>query len=573
MEASGGAIFFYAPVENSIFDSVFIGNYALYGGGIFFYSPANCNRFGSDFTFNVAESCGGAMFFYSTTNANNFTGSFINNSALGNVDIVNGNGGAMTFKNNSTNSIFTCDFINNTAAKNGGALNYRQGSRNITFNGNFIGNHANNGAGLNFFEGFENVTFNANFTANSAILGGAIASKNGVVENVSFSNNHADMGGAAYFSDGGTVVNCSFTNNSAANHGGAVYLGGNGTIDKSTFKSNNASDGGAILSYGDLTVKNSIFEGNFAVFKTDNVGLKGNAAISLSNNTPEDLGPLCGGYLTVLNVSNITYGEIVRIDVRVVDENHVPFDKGMVSVVIGGKTYSANVKNGSATIEIPNLNAGNYDVNVTYGERNLDSSAKFKVSRQNAVIIAVNKAYVINYGGKYSVTIKDANGKVISGKKVSFKFNAKNIASAITNAKGIATVSLTAKIMKATKTGKKNLLIQFNDLNYNSALKTVKITVNKERTKLIAKNKKFKRVKKVKKYTVALKNSKGKALKKVRITLKVKGKTYNAKTNGKGKATFKIKKLTKKGKYKATVTYKGNNYYNKVIKKVKITIR
>ena len=70
-----------------------------------------------------------------------------------------------------------------------------------------------------------------------------------------------------------------------------------------------------------------------------------------------------------------------------------------------------------------------------------------------------------------------------------------------------------------------------------------------------------------------MKNSKGKGVKKVKVTLKVKGKTYKAKTNAKGKATFKIKKLTKKGKYGATMTFKENKYYNKATKKVKITIR
>ena len=60
---------------------------------------------------------------------------------------------------------------------------------------------------------------------------------------------------------------------------------------------------------------------------------------------------------------------------------------------------------------------------------------------------------------------------------------------------------------------------------------------------------------------------------KVKLTLKVKGKTYKAKTNAKGKATFKIKNLKKKGKYKATVRFKGNTYYNKVTKKVKITVK
>ena len=72
---------------------------------------------------------------------------------------------------------------------------------------------------------------------------------------------------------------------------------------------------------------------------------------------------------------------------------------------------------------------------------------------------------------------------------------------------------------------------------------------------------------------MTLKNTKGKAIKKAKVTLKVKGKKYNAKTNSKGKATFKIKKLTKKGKYKATIKFSGNKYYKKATKKVKITVK
>ena len=62
-------------------------------------------------------------------------------------------------------------------------------------------------------------------------------------------------------------------------------------------------------------------------------------------------------------------------------------------------------------------------------------------------------------------------------------------------------------------------------------------------------------------------------MKKVKLTLKVKGKTYKATTNAKGKATFKIKKLTKKGKYTAKVTYKGDKYFNAKTAKVKITVK
>ena len=60
---------------------------------------------------------------------------------------------------------------------------------------------------------------------------------------------------------------------------------------------------------------------------------------------------------------------------------------------------------------------------------------------------------------------------------------------------------------------------------------------------------------------------------KVKLTLKIKGKTYKATTNAKGKATFKIKNLKKKGTFKATIKFKGNAYYNAVTKKVKIKIK
>lgn len=62
-------------------------------------------------------------------------------------------------------------------------------------------------------------------------------------------------------------------------------------------------------------------------------------------------------------------------------------------------------------------------------------------------------------------------------------------------------------------------------------------------------------------------------MKKVKVTIKVKGKTYAAKTNSKGKSTFKIIKLTKKGKFNAVIKFGGNKYYNKVSKTVKITVR
>ena len=110
---------------------------------------------------------------------------------------------------------------------------------------------------------------------------------------------------------------------------------------------------------------------------------------------------------------------------------------------------------------------------------------------------------------------------------------------------------------------KKNLIDKNN---------SIKVIDEKMSTNIIAKNKKINKKTKVKKYTVSLK-SKCKPIKNAWVTLKVNGKIFKAKTNSKGKTTFKISKLNKKGTYKATLTYKGNAQYNKTTKKVKIKIK
>ncbi len=89
---------------------------------------------------------------------------------------------------------------------------------------------------------------------------------------------------------------------------------------------------------------------------------------------------------------------------------------------------------------------------------------------------------------------------------------------------------------------------------------------------ITAKKATFKAKKKVKKYAIALKSGKT-PIKSAKVTLKIGKKTFKATTNAKGKAIFKIKKLTKKGKYKAVVKFAGNNAYKAATKKVKITLK
>lgn len=96
---------------------------------------------------------------------------------------------------------------------------------------------------------------------------------------------------------------------------------------------------------------------------------------------------------------------------------------------------------------------------------------------------------------------------------------------------------------------------------------------SKATPKLIVKKAAFKVNVKIKKYAAILKTNKNKAMGKVTLFLKVKGKTYTAKTNSKGKAIFKIKNLKKKGNYNAAVIFKGNKNFKKVTKSVRLIVK
>ncbi|MDO5815732.1 MAG: hypothetical protein Q4Q18_08830 [Methanobrevibacter sp.] len=108
---------------------------------------------------------------------------------------------------------------------------------------------------------------------------------------------------------------------------------------------------------------------------------------------------------------------------------------------------------------------------------------------------------------------------------------------------------------------------------YNNVIAKNKIVITKAASKITAKKKTFKSKTKTKKYYITLKDSNGNAIKNVKVTLKIKGKTYTATTNSKGKATFKIKKLTKKGKYSSKIKFAGNGYYKASSASIKITVK
>ena len=587
----GGAINFNN--DGTVTNCNFTGNSASGDGGAVYFEQAG-NVAGSRFTNNTANGDGGAVYFLSegTVSNCNLTGNHANY------------GGAVYFKENG--AVENCNFTGNIANRSGGAVWMNSG--NVT-GCSFADNAAiRDGGAVKMY--FGNVT-DCDFAGNGAIRdGGAVYIKeNGAVENCNFTDNTAvENGGAVYLNNESNVINCNFTNNAAFIHGGAVDIY-SGNISNCNFNNNTVTTmGGAVYSYaqsnitncnftdnkadysggalglnGDSKVSNTNFKNNVAGDGSNDIVTTNNATVTLENVSPENVTSQTQVDLYIL-VNNVTYPSAVEIKVNVT-ENHKGLNEGSVYVVINNKTYAADVVNGTAVIKIPNLTAANYnDVKVTYnGSGKYTKSyqlVSFTVLKQTTAITAAAKTYVINYGGKYSVTLKDSKGNAVAGKTVTITINGKNY-KAVSGSNGVATFGLTKAMLKSA--GTNVVTIKFaGDINYAASTTTAKIKVKKESVKILKAKKtyKFKKTKKSKNIKVTLKNSKNKAMKKVKVTIKLSGKKIKgkkkitAKTNKNGVVKFKLgKKLTKKTKIKYTITYNGNSYYNKVTKKGKIIIK
>ena len=237
---------------------------------------------------------------------------------------------------------------------------------------------------------------------------------------------------------------------------------------------------------------------------------------------------------------------------------------GNVVFSVGNKTHSAPIRDGKATLTLNDLDAGNYVASASFnGDGNLNPSASDNVS------FTVLEVYPILTADDVTKTYGDEANLVVN--LVDNKGNA--IANANVN------VNITNQITPLTTDAQGRAFMPIDlvpgtydvAVTYRGTMDTAKITVSKATPEITAKNAKFKAKTKTKKLKMTLKSN-GKPLNGVKVTLKVNGKKYKA-TTKKGKATFKITKLTKKGKYKATITYKGDNCYNKATKKVNINVK
>ena len=537
------------------------------------------------------------------------------NVAFYNITFTYGNahyndGGAI----NGRCTVVNCTFIGNNADW-GGALKYGF-AINCTFTHNnaryagaigwgsavnctFIGNHAIGDGGAMTYGSAVNCTF----TDNDAEIGGAMA--DGSAVNCTFIDNKASNYGGAL--DVISAVNCTFIDNKASNYGHAMhycyylecigqkedYYGSNNlnlyfdvSNFTSTYKSNDEfrialrgqlggvdfintdvviyKEGVEVRRYSRLSSESVIFDLAVGIYtaevkitypKLDPVPK--NITLTINKATPK----------IEVAVNESTYPDDVIVNVK--------SDVGGTYVVkVGGKTQIVTLEaNVAKNISFAGLaaNETGYVVNVTCDETEnytsgINDVVIIKVKKATPTITATEIIATYNINGDLVITLTDSTGNPMVSEEITVNLNGQK--TYITDKGGQIKITTKGLIPKTY-----SVAITFEgNANYTKTNKDVKVIVKKATPKIVAKKKTFKTSVKTKKYTITLKDNTGKAIKKAKVTLKVKGKTYKATTNSKGKATFKIKNLNKKGTFKATVTYKGDKYYNKVTKKAKIKV-
>ena len=209
-----------------------------------------------------------------------------------------------------------------------------------------------------------------------------------------------------------------------------------------------------------------------------------------------------------------------------------------VQFTIGNKKYTyTTLANGIIRLNI-NLNPGKYTIKAT-------NPASGEVAQNTIFIfqnIMENKNLVKYYRGSevYKVRAYGNNGKPVgAGQTVTFKVSGKTYKH------------------KTDKNGYASLKINLNPKTYTITATYNKFKVSNKITVkpvLTAKNVSIKKGKKIV-FSAKLVNTKGKALKGKKITFKLKGKKYTAKTNAKGVATLSKKIALKVGTYKIQSIY------------------
>jgi len=252
------------------------------------------------------------------------------------------------------------------------------------------------------------------------------------------------------------------------------------------------------------------------------------------------------------SADSIKVGEVAKITIT------VPSDiDGVVTVNVNGTNYTLTVKGGIGELEIKDLKAGTYDVNVTYTEnaKYLSNSniTTFEVSRWNTPI-TVNVTD-ITYGESATVNVTLPDGTT---GYVTIKVNNSEKVAAIIN--GIATAEFTNLAY-----GKYDVSVTYDgNAKYLSNDTSSSFTVKKSDDVVVdieVSNITYGQVERIIVYINATGNA----------TIKVGNLTYEEKLIENGKIILEVPDLNATA-YTVEVTYNGNNNYNETSATAEFTV-
>lgn len=350
----------------------------------------------------------------------------------------------------------------------------------------------------------------------------------------------------------------------------SIYFGGSSTKD-SVIAGNTFTNCGSFnegnISWNDFPV--------ISVQKaTDNIEIKDNTFEANTNNTliAGEAGNEAHGFPSYIANVSITGNTVTKYtedaDASTITLFHLLVrEAGTLGVVDPVIVANNTLVEGAKGISIWFDNQEIFSAENAILNETLDANHVYSADTlYNTTLEVANVSAVAGDVAVVEAILKDNKGIGLAHKEVTIIVDGK-AQTVKTDDNGVATLNVTTtaaatKYVSAIYAGEGNL--------YKSSLATAAITVTKKATTLTAKKATLK-VKKAKKIAITLKSN-GKAVAKKKISIKVNGKTFSAKTNAKGKATIKVK-VTKKGKFTATVKFAGDSVYKAVTKKVKYTVK
>jgi len=563
----GGAI------DNSgkltVSDSVFIQNSAYNGGAIYNKNTLDVKNITA--TSNKASLKGGFIFnianlFVVGLNSNSneaVLGGVIHNDGFAQINDSKFNSNkadeAGAIYSTSTLIIDNSQFSHNQVNSQGGALSVSGYGVNIN-NSLFSFNTGADEGGAIFNYNTNIFINNSKFASNNARSYGAAIDNNGklTVENSLFDKNYAYGAGAIDNAGLLYIATSNFTNNKATKNGGAIDNNGDMNITGCIFENNNAGvDGGAIILRRTSTISHSIFLNNF-----DSNGF------AIFNNTYDDISLINNwwglnnpDFTKLLNI-NIS-DDFTWIKMSVCNSSSFIQEKTITLAI--GFNEIVNRNNNVSKLKNPEL-LPTFKVGMSNGEslsvKNGSVSKQILIPKTNIfTITADNESFIFNVSIDLDKIKRITNNKNIVEDykgKTTFKVRVigddekpvgKDVAIVMKIGKNSYTVK-TDKNGYATKTvsllpGKYTVTTTYKGYSAKNTITIKNVLYAKSITKKKAKNIKF---------SATLKNSNKKPIVGKKITFKINGKTYSAKTNSKGIATTNLKNL-KVGKYTIVVKY------------------